>query len=104
MALIPHLSLPLTVQADGTLATVEQDGIEDVLQCVQVLLSTTVGSRIEQPDYGVPILPFSSLDAAVILEAVGEQEPRAVIDVEVIDAYQGDELAAHVLANVSVAA
>lgn len=76
---IPHLTWP--VRLDGTgLAQVEQDSLDDIAQCVTVLLSTQVGSRDELPAYGIddPV-GGRHIDLPSVVAAVGEWEPRAVV-------------------------
>ena len=75
---IPHLSLPLRL-VDGQFATVEQDTVEDILQCVRVVLTTPEGFREELPDFGLPDQTFlqGGADTAVIEETIAEWEPRA---------------------------
>lgn len=74
-----HLALPLRVLSTGHLATVEQDSVDDVLQCVRVVLGTPQGTRDELPEFGLPDLTFSEggADVAVIEETLSEWEPRA---------------------------
>jgi phage baseplate assembly protein W len=77
---VPQLRFPFQV-AGGQVATVEQDSIEDIKQCVLACLSTPKGSRAEDPDYGVRAGLFSKqargLDTTAVLSAVEEAEPRA---------------------------
>ena len=101
---VPHLALPLTLTAAGRLATVEQDGLEDVASCVRVLLATPRGSRLEVPEFGVPDLAFTTdLDVAELLAAVEDWEPRAHIDAEAVTGQGPDGLQASVLAAVTLA-
>lgn len=80
MASVPQLKFPFSV-IDGKVATVEQDSIEDVKQCVLACLSTPKGSRAADPEYGIRAGLFSKqargLDITAILSAVEEAEPRA---------------------------
>lgn len=74
----PHLRIPFEV-VDGQVASVEQDTMREVEQCVLVCLSTPLGSRMEDPDFGVQKLLFkrTPLKLAPILAAVEACEPRA---------------------------
>jgi phage baseplate assembly protein W len=80
LASIPHFAWPFQV-VDGAVQTVEQDSAEEIAQCVEAVLNTPVGSRIDAPDYGVPDETFSQLSvdesAAVYLDAIDAAEPRA---------------------------
>lgn len=76
----PHLKFPFHLQADGTSAMyTEQDSDDDIMDCVEILLRTERGSRIEVPDYGIPDQVFreAGADYEVIEEAISEWEPRA---------------------------
>lgn len=75
---VPHLAYPLAVTGDGALATVEQDGTDDITQCVRVALATTQGERIEDPTYGLPDPTHRvALDEADPWQVVADAEPRA---------------------------
>ena len=75
---VPHLAIPFVLAADGTVATVEQDSEIEIAQCVGVLASTVVGSRIEVPPYGVPDPTFTATAAtAGLARAIPVWEPRA---------------------------
>ena len=80
MASAPHIEWPFRI-VDGVLQTVEQDSTEEINQCVEAVLNTPLGSRIDAPDYGVPDETFSQLSAdeaaAVYLDAIDAAEPRA---------------------------
>jgi phage baseplate assembly protein W len=60
-------------------ATVEQDTVEDVTQCVYAVLATEIGERQEEPEYGVVDMAFlqGGADLEEIQTAVTEWEPRA---------------------------
>jgi phage baseplate assembly protein W len=71
------LSLPLTVTANGSMATITQDHPAEIVQSVALLLDTRPGDRRTLPDYGLPDPVFGGLDPAVVAEVVAEWEPRA---------------------------
>ena len=76
-----HVAWPLRLSAGG-LAVVEQDTLDDVTQCVSVLLHTQVGARVLEPDFGIEDPTFSDgLDVDEVVEAAADYEPRAAIDV-----------------------
>jgi phage baseplate assembly protein W len=82
VAVIPRLSWPL--QLDGpSLATVEQDSLDEIAQCVTLILSTKTGTRAEVPGYGIDD-PIGQKDLASpdVLASVQEWEPRALIDID----------------------
>lgn len=80
MAKVPHFKHPLTVEG-GVVATVEQDSLEDIAQCVEAVARTIVGSRIDAPGFGVPDETFlqqgASPSVAPYIRAVEAAEPRA---------------------------
>ena len=82
---VPHFAFPFTRDpATGHAAEVEQDSIEDVTGCVQVVLITPRGWRVELPEFGTPDPTFSTPPAAdieVMRKAVSDWEPRAFLTV-----------------------
>lgn len=79
-AIVPVFEHPFRLDTlSGEFSYIEQDSFEDIIQSVEVLLQTVVGSRIELPTYGVDDMLFrSGLDTNEILARVAEWEPRAV--------------------------
>ncbi len=76
--MVPHLRLPLQLAPDGTFVTLEQDSVEEVGQCVEVLLNTELGTRIENPAYGCYRGDFETdPETAQMLDEVRVWEPRA---------------------------
>lgn len=79
---IPHFAFPLRLDS-GRFGVNEQDSLDDINDCVTVLLSTPLGSREELPDYGITDPTGErDLDTASILDAIAEWEDRAVADTE----------------------
>lgn len=81
---VPHFSFPLRKDARGNLVTVEQDSDEEIIDCVEVLLSTPVGLREEVPTYGLPDQTFrmNGADLEQIASVIGRWEPRAEHHIE----------------------
>jgi phage baseplate assembly protein W len=80
----PHLRIPFFVGATDAAEVVEQDTPDEIAQCVQVLISTTIGQRIEIPDYGVPDSTFvqeTDVQIGAIVAAVAKWEPRASVQI-----------------------
>lgn len=75
---IPHFRYPFRVTLQGA-ATVDQDSIDDVTQCVYAVLATEIGSRQEEPEFGVIDQTFlqNGADTDELEEVVSEWEPRA---------------------------
>lgn len=100
MTSVPKLAWPLRL--DGTrMATLEQDTVDEVAQCVELLLSTEPGQRLELPEYGVPPWLFTTtVDVDRVLAEVEEWEPRARVLLEV-DHDRLDDLIRDVTVRVS---
>lgn len=75
----PKLSFPF---APG--AYREQDSSDEVMDCVEVLLSTEEGERTEIPLYGIPDQAFrqNGLDVTRVLGVLDRWEPRASATIE----------------------
>lgn len=101
-AQVPHFRWPFRIDPDGTAAVVEQDSADDVTQCVQVLLATRPGERVELPEYGTPDPVFAvATQHAEILAAAERWEPRATLaDLETFPD-SVDELIRHVRSQVT---
>lgn len=96
----PHLQWPLRLEPDGSLAAVEQDTLEDVEQCVHVLLRTERGSRPLAPAVGVEDPTFDNvIDPGRLSALLEEQEDRARVTVTV----DGPDETGEVTVRVSVA-
>jgi len=74
----PHFNLPFKLASLGA-KVVEQGELEDIANCVLVIVSTHVGERDLAPDLGVPDPTFRliPIGADRIASVIGEQEPRA---------------------------
>lgn len=75
----PHFGIPFRV-IEGKVAVVEQDSEQEIEQCVEAILSTRIGSRLDEPEFGIPdglfelLPPNPNVDA--VLAAIEEWEPR----------------------------
>lgn len=75
----PHFKTPFRILG-SQVAVIEQDSDDDILACVETVLRTPAGSRIENPEYGLTDPTFQSDPAAIENEcqdAIEEWEPRA---------------------------
>lgn len=76
----PHFRTPFRIARGGP-AEIEQDSDREIDQCIEAVLRTPVGSRMEDPEFGRPDETFKTLKANptadVYLAAVEEGEPRA---------------------------
>jgi phage baseplate assembly protein W len=76
----PHFDFPFRRSGSGRSAVyVEQDSDEEVMDCVEVLLRTPVGSREEIPDYGTPDYVFrqGGVEISDLTGTIEHWEPRA---------------------------
>lgn len=82
-AIVPHLKVPIRITSAGA-DTVEQDSLEDIAQCTQMVCRTPQGARYDLPDFGVPDQLFteSGVDEVELEEAILEWEPRATLIIE----------------------
>jgi phage baseplate assembly protein W len=80
---IPHFALPFRVD-NGAVVTTEQDSVDEIADCVQAVVVTPVGTRVEMPGFGMssPVLTQSdSVPSTAILAALRRWEPRAAASV-----------------------
>jgi phage baseplate assembly protein W len=77
-----QFAFPFRVEG-SQVATVDQDSLEEIRDCVIACLRTRLGSRLEVPDYGVANQAFKrqprNPTADVYLRAVEAVEPRAAL-------------------------
>lgn len=81
----PHFKFPFRFSSTGTrIQYVEQDSDDEILDCIEVLLSTTQGERIELPDYGIADQVFreNGVNSAHILAQIRKYEERADVQLE----------------------
>lgn len=96
---VPDFAFPLRLGTGSDFAMVEQDSVDEIMQSVEVLLSTTRGSRVELPEYGIDDPSFTGVDLQDISDAIVDWEPRASVTLsDEIDSK--DELIQHIRAEV----
>lgn len=103
MADVPHFDIPFRFDTTGHAVTVEQDSLEEISNCVEAVMRTIIGQRIEAPDFGIPDPTFSTQPLALqqIIDAVLVQEPRAALLLEQHPS-QFDQLIDIITARVSI--
>jgi phage baseplate assembly protein W len=76
--MVTKLDLPFRFSG-GRAVTTPQDGQREVDNCVEAVLRTTVGTRIELPTFGIPDMTFrtNGPDPLPLREAIDTWEPRA---------------------------
>lgn len=100
--MIPHLDLPFRYSFSGKPSMVEQDSYEDIDNCIEAILRTQPGQRLEITDFGVPDLTFSMapIKESDLIGRFLTYEPRASVSLEqIIDRY--DALHTTINTNVS---
>lgn len=94
----PKLAVPFRIER-GRALVVEQDSVEEVTQCVEAILKTPIGSRMENPEFGVPDQTFreggANLDDLAL--SITQWEPRADVYLE-----REPELLEHWVDNVNI--
>lgn len=88
----PHYDYPFRLNSAGDGAVVlEQDSEDEVSNCVEVILSTRRGERVELSDFGIDDQAFrqNGIDVGHVLAQVRKYEDRADL---VIDPGQIEDL------------
>ncbi len=76
-----HLTFPLRLGRDGSLASAEQDSLEEVESAVFGILAQRKGYRTDRPEVGLtsdPAMRQGGADLDEIRADLAEQEPRSV--------------------------
>jgi phage baseplate assembly protein W len=93
---VPHFAFPFAVDG-SSFALREQNSIEEIQDCVEVLILTPVGSRMVFPSYGAPEVLYTQAPANIpaIVAACNMWEKRATVVInDIIDAL--DEKITHI--------
>lgn len=79
----PHFSYPFR-RENGKVAVVEQDTLEHVDSCVNVIVRCPLGFRDDRPEFGWPFPEFANIpiDTRALADAISELEPRANTRIE----------------------
>lgn len=74
----PNIKIPLELK-NGSFVTHEQDTPDEVVQCAMAVLSTPLGTRASNPDFGLPDQTFREGGPSVeqIRTTLDLWEPRA---------------------------
>jgi phage baseplate assembly protein W len=85
MADLPHFQYPFRRGPDGKVAVVEQDTVEHVDSCLNVIIRCPLGFRDALPEFGWPFPEFSNMpiDPAGLKRALQIWEERARVNVDV---------------------
>lgn len=86
MTQVPHFAYPFRFAANGHARVLEQDFVDEIANCCQVILKTTIGSRPELPEFGVNELVFQArnrLSTDDLMAVLQRWEPRA--DAAIVD-------------------
>lgn len=83
---VPHFSFPFRL-AGSRIALTDQGSDDEILDCVEVLLSTEPGERIDLPDYGLEDQAFleGGASRSQIDSTIRAWEPRAAFDIDPVD-------------------
>lgn len=80
MTQVPHFAYPFRFMANKHARVLEQDFVEEIANCCQVILKTPIGSRLELPEFGADDLTFTErgrMDEDRLVTALNRWEPRA---------------------------
>lgn len=82
MARTPHFRLPFDLPTDGhrtAAPETEQGSADELFDCVQAIVRTAKGARIENPDFGVNHQVFhqGNINLVQLQAEILEWEPRA---------------------------
>lgn len=87
---VPHFRFPFSFTAENGAAIVEQDSVEEILTCVQMIAACSLGACPELPTFGIPDPTFQAAppNSDPITDAIELWEPRAIEDafVQAVDA------------------
>lgn len=74
----PHFQYPFRRGSDGKVVCVEQDTIEHIESCCQVIVRCPQGFRDDRPEFGWPFPEFHTMPVNVrdLERALDEFEPR----------------------------
>lgn len=85
---VPHFVMPFRFRYTGgtrvEAAVAEQDSLDDIFSCVEVVARYTKGERLAQLDFGISDQTFSETDIDLdqVMAEIMEWEPRANLPVD----------------------
>lgn len=83
MSDINHISYPFRWGPTGNAAELEQDTLDEITNCVEVVVRTSVGDLVDQPDMGITDPLFKRIPNVVQLSSqINQWEPRADIQLD----------------------
>jgi hypothetical protein len=84
----PHLAFPFRYE-NGAFVEVDQDSIEHMRDRIHVLVRTRLGSRLDDPSFGIPddLERAGGVNIDALAAAIGSSEP----DIPVLITVPGDE-------------
>ncbi len=92
MAVIPHFAFPVRYDSAGRIVTVEQNSLDDVVNCVNVAVRTDRGTRAWVPEFGItdPTFQMTPVDIRTMETEIQSSEPRAILDMRQMTEGVGD--------------
>lgn len=76
MTELPHFAIPLRFK-NGAAVVNDQDTLDDLADCIQVIMRTPIGHRIDKPDFGIHDPAFRVVrNDNDIMAAIDQWEPR----------------------------
>jgi phage baseplate assembly protein W len=101
MADLPHFAFPFVRSGvRGTVVVVEQDTLEHVDACCQVIVRCPTGFRLERPEFGWawPEFRNAPVNPSSLVSGLRKWEPRAIN----VRAEEWAEVAAYAIRHISV--
>lgn len=82
----PHFQLPMRHGINGDVLVFEQDAVEEIIQCIQVLIGFPIGAHRNVPEFGTPDITFKSSGSSEIISdqlrtAILQWEERAAMSI-----------------------
>jgi hypothetical protein len=80
----PHFAFPMRRAPNGSIATVEQETVDEIEACVLAIVYTRAGDLDDQPDFGLSDYTFTQqpISRDQVIEEVLRTEERATLLVE----------------------
>lgn len=77
-----HLPYPFRWGSHGNAVEIDQDTDDEIINCVEVIVITPVGSLVDQGDFGAVDFIFQKNPSVITLTAqINKWEPRANVEI-----------------------
>lgn len=77
---VPHITYPFTLDAKGHPRVVEQDTLDEIVNCTEVIVRTDIGALQDLPEFGITDPTFARrVDINALRQQINTWEPRAQV-------------------------